>query len=127
MFNISQPYTGHYYEAEWLEYDETTKKFKIPVKIRIKGKEAGIGVDTNNREIISTRESGRWVEKNVFTVDVLDYQKYKPRDKVRFIFEDNVYVVHRVTPRLSNINSMSVLMFPNKQSNQTYILYLGDN
>jgi hypothetical protein len=127
MFNLSQPYSGNFYEAEYLEYDETTKKFKVPILIKYKPKtDSSQGVSTTVKERIRVNEGGRWVEKNVFTIQVVENLKYKLRDKIRILNEDKAYVIFKVGDGVDSINSITNLMFPNS-NNIPHILYLGDD
>lgn len=125
MFGLSQPYSGHFFYADYLEYDMNTKKYKTPVRIRIKG-QSEIGVSTGVKETVKVNENGRWVIKNAFKVNVVEINKYKPKDKVKFLNEDIMYVVLKVGDNVNNPNAMVNLMFP-KIDNRDKVLYLGED
>lgn len=128
MFGLSQPYTGHFFDAEYLEFDENTKQYKIPVKIRVKPYDiSSQGVSASTKQTVLTQSmNGRPVEKSTFTVQVVEYHKYKTTDKVRIINEDKKYTILKIGEGFDSINAIANLMFPNMKSNKPTILYLGD-
>lgn len=126
MFNISQPYSGSYYKARYLEYDENTKKYKTPKYIRIKPKTDGSqGVALNVKERVRVNEGGKWVEKSTFTVEVIESFPYKIRDKIELLIENKTYTIWKVADGFDSINSISNLMFPNLKTNKPFVLFLG--
>ncbi len=128
MFDIVEPYSGHFLDAEWLEYDEVNKTFKRPVHIKIKPKsDSSKGVSLGTKELISVRENGRWIEKSVFKIHVVDKHKYKGRDKVRILYEDKTYVVAKIGENIDHPNTIKYMMFPNLKTEFPSILYLGDS
>jgi hypothetical protein len=127
MFNLSQPYNGSYYEAEYLELDETTKQYKPKKIIRFKPKTDGSqGIATGGKERMRIQENGRWIEKSVFVIEVIETYPYKLRDKIKILLEDKTYTIWKVVDGYDSINSIGNLMFPNLKSNKPYVLYLGD-
>jgi hypothetical protein len=124
MFNIVQPYSGHFIDAEWLKYNDETELHEIPIPIKIKGF-AGIGVSTGIKETIRVMENSRWVNKNTLKIHTIEVHDYKPMDKVRIVSEDRLYTVVKVNEDFNHINAMANLMFPNLK-NKPMILYLGE-
>jgi|14BtaG_2_1085337.scaffolds.fasta_scaffold32645_1 hypothetical protein len=128
MFNLSQPYSGNFYEAEYLEYDERTKKYLPPKHIRVKPKTDGSqGVSTNVKERTRVQLDGRWVEKLTFTVETIESYSYKLKDKIKINYEDKMYTIWKVTDGVDSLNSIANLMFPKIKTNKPYVLYLGSD
>ena len=129
--NISQPYNGAYYEADYLEsyLNRTTNKYeyKTPKRIRIKPKSDGSqGVALNVKERVRVNINGGWIEKDTFTVQVVDNNNYKIRDKIYFILEDKKYTIWKIADGVDSVNSIANLMFPKIKTNKPYVLFLGE-
>ena len=127
MFKLSQPYTGAYYEAHYLEYDENTKKYKPRKIIRVKPKSDGSqGIATGGKERTRVQQDGRWMEKSTFTVEVVESYDYKIRDKIKILLEDKIYTIWKVTNGYDSVNGIANLMFPSIKTNKPYVLFLGE-
>ena len=127
MFNLSQPYSGSFYNARYLEYDEVNKKYKVPKNIRLKQKSDGSqGIATGGKDRIRVQESGRWVEKSTWLVEVIENNPYKIRDKIEVIVENKTYTIWKVGDGFDSINAMANLMFTNLKTNKPFVLYLGE-
>ncbi len=128
MFNTSQPYTGDYFTAEWLSYNDETEEYEVPVIIRFKPQTEGSqGVSSSVKEdTLEQTQNGREVVKGTFTIQVLENHNYKARDKIRIISEDRMYTVKRKGYGYGSIMDITNLMFPNSDNRPT-ILFLGDN
>ena len=88
MFNIVEPYSGHFFDAEWLEYDKTNKTFKVAKKIKLKG-QSSIGVSSGIKETILVQEvAGRPTNKETFKINVVHNYDFKPYDKIRDLTTD---------------------------------------
>jgi hypothetical protein len=124
MFNLSEPYSGHFFTAQWVPWDEENKTYKPSISIKIKG-QSEIGVSTGVKEQIIERVEGRIIKKNVFRVNVVENHPYKIRDKIIFPQENITYVIHKVSDNINHPNGIVSLMF--KQSlNVPKTLYLGE-
>ena len=121
MMNIPQPYAGHYFEAEWLKYDDETEEYLVPIIIRFK---PYVTDNANREDTLSQDQSGREVIKSSFVIQVLEQLDYQPKDKIRVNCEDKIYTVKKLGRDYSSINTMASLMFP-KIQNKPNILYLG--
>ena len=124
MFGLVEPYSGHFFLAEYYEYDTKEKAYKPAKKIRIKGQSA-IGISTGVKETIPVTESGRTIDKEVFRVNVVEVHNYKRRDKVKFLETDTTYVVERVSDDILHPNGISSIMFP-KSDKRPKVLFLGE-
>lgn len=123
MFGV-EPYSGHSFEAQWLEWDDNNKVYKPPVSILIKG-DAGIGISSGIREDVRVQDiNGRWVVKKTFIINTVQNHNYKMRDKIKTIFDEETYVILKTSPDITHDNSMQSLMFP-KAQNLPKKLYLG--
>ena len=126
MFGLVEPYSGHYYEAEWIEWDETVEDYKTPVKITVKGN-SSIGVSTGIREQVRVQESnGRWVVKDTLKVHAVNNHPYKPQDVIRLLKDNSKFTIAKVTPDFNHPNSIGNLMFK-QNDNVPKVLYLGDS
>ena len=121
MFDLLEPYSGHYYEAKYLEWDENNETYKPPISLLIKGHSA-IGVSSGIKEETQV-EGSRWVSKHTFTIYVSSDIKPKVKDKFE-LENDMTYVVLRVSPDVNHPNAMANLMFQN--INLPKVVYLGD-
>jgi hypothetical protein len=128
MFNISQPYTGHFFQGEWIPYDDETEKYGVPVIIRFKPQDLSArGVSSGTRQDTLVQEqSGRETIKSSFPIQVVEQLDYKPKDKIRFVAEDKIYTILRVSKGYDSVNSLANLMFP-KLNNKPTILQLGSD
>ena len=128
MFNISQPYSAHYFEAEWLSYNDETEEYEVPIIIRFKPQDLSArGVSSGNREDVLVQEqSGREVIKSSFPIQVLENLNYQPKDKIRIINEDKMYTILRVSKGYDSINTLASLMFKSINNRPT-ILQLGSD
>jgi len=126
MFNLNQPYSGHYFKAEWLQYDDESETYNVPVIIRFKPQDlSSKGVSASTREDVLVQEqSGREVIKSSFPIQVIENLNYQPKDKIRIIHEDKIYTILRISKGYDSINTLSSLMFPNIKNRPT-ILQLG--
>lgn len=125
MFGLVEPYSGHFFDAEWIEYDVNNKVYKPAVKIKIKG-QSEIGVSTGVKESVQLQDmQGRMVTKETFSINVVENHKYKIRDKIHFIEGDLMYTVYKVSDNILHPNSIANLMFP-KSNNRPKVLHLGD-
>lgn len=121
---MTQPLSGHVYDAEWLQYDKTNKEFLTPVKIKLKGF-SGIGISTGIRESVSVQNaSGRWTTKQTVKVHVVEDYDFEVGDIIRF--DEKQYVIARIADDMNHPNALGNLMFKN-YSNTPKILYLGDD
>lgn len=123
MLGIIEPYSGHFYECRWLEWDNTNEKYKSPISFRIKGN-ANIGVSTGLKETIQIFEGSRPIDKKVMKVHTNSSLDFKPKDKVLFIQDNTKYVIVKVSDDLNHPNSMSAFQFKSKVPK---VLYLGDS
>ena len=125
MFNLNQPYSGHSFDGQYIEFDEDNNIYKVPILIKIKGN-SSIGVSTGVKEVIQVQDmSGTMVSKEVFRVHVVENLPYKIRDKVKFIPTDKIYFVHKVSDDILHMNNLANMMFP-KLDNRPKVLYLGE-
>lgn len=124
MFGLIEPYSGHFYECEWREWDNINKTYKPPIIFRIKGN-AQIGVSTGIKETIQVMENNRPVLKETFKVHAVEQHKYKPKDKVRLLLDNTDYIIAKVSDDVNHPNAMGNLMFQN--ANVPKVLYLGDS
>lgn len=124
MFGEVQPYSGHFYDAEWLEYDQANATHKPPRPIKVKGY-SGIGVATGIREDIQVQSGGRWVSKSTLKIHTVTAFPYKIRDKIRMKNDEKIYIIMKVVDDFNHINSMANQKFP-RLDNKPKILYLGE-
>lgn len=126
MFNISQPYSGHFFECHYIEWDRRTEDYKTPVPVSLKGY-SGIGVESGVKETVRVEvTAGRWTQKDVWKVSVVATLPFKPKDKIYSPYDDKTYVIHRVSDNILHANAMANVMFKNVR-NTPKVLYLGDN
>ena len=126
MFNISQPYSGHYFTGEWLQYDNELEEYEVPIIIRFKPQDLsakGVSAGTRQDELVQ-EQSGREVIKSSFPIQVIEQYDYQPKDKFRFVAEDIMYTIVRVSKGYDSVNTLANLMFP-KLNNRPTILQLG--
>lgn len=121
MFGLLEPYSGQFYKAIYLEWDERNKTYKPPISLLVKG-HANIGVSSGVKEQTQEQSSVGWVTKHKFTIYVSDDLPIKVKDKFD-IENDMTYVVLRVSPNVNHPNAMVNLMFPNVQNPK--VVYLG--
>lgn len=125
MFDIVEPYSGHHFTADYIEYDEKNKTYKPPRPIRIKGF-AGIGISSGVREDIRIKVDNRWVIKSTLKIHVVESLDYKPKDRIRTNHDEKTYNVYKVGDDFNHVNAMVNQMFP-RMNKRPHVLYLGDD
>lgn len=124
MFDLVEPYSGHFYDAQYFEYDENNDTYKTPIFIKLKG-HASIGVSSGIKESIQVQDlNGRWVAKDVLKVNTVDNKPYKIKDKIRMVYEHKDYLIMRLSDDINHPNALGNIMFTN--ANVPKVLYLGD-
>lgn len=123
MFHNVEPDSGHFFQAEYLEYNRNTKKYKPKQYLKLKGS-SGIGVSTGVKEIIWVTENGRPVQKVTFRVGVNKNYPFKNRDKITDLTDGTVYTILKVSDDILHPNAMANLMFPHS-TNRPKVLNLG--
>lgn len=127
MFNISQPYSGHYFIGEWIQYDSDAEDYnKPPVQVRFKPQDLssrGVSAGTRQDELVQ-EQNGRETIKSMFPIQVLENLPYKPKDKFRVIHEDTVYTIRKLGDGYDSVNTIANLMFQGID-NRPNILFLG--
>lgn len=121
MFSQLEPYSGHYYEAEYLEWDENNNTYKTPIFVLVKG-QTNIGVSTGVKEQTQESSGNRWVIRHTFRINVIDDLPVKVKDK--FIIDGKDYIALKVSPNVNHPNAMGNLMF-DAMALPT-VVYLGD-
>ena len=124
MMNISQPYSGNFFYAEWLEYDLDTKEYKTPIAIRYRPQEMGSSdVSATTNEQILVFENNKKLIKYRMTITTLENNDYKPIDKIR-TSDGIIYTIMKSNHAKDSIMAIGNLMFPN-QKNVPTVLTLG--
>jgi hypothetical protein len=123
MFNQVEPDSGNFFQAEYLEYDKSTKKYLPKKYLKLKGS-SGIGVSTGVKEVISINEGSRMIQKVTFRVGVNKNYPFKIRDKIVDLTDGEVYTILKVSDDILHPNAMANLMFPHS-SNRPKVLNLG--
>ena len=122
--NLLEPYSGHVYEVEWIEYDNKTSKYNPPVTLFVKG-QSQIGVQSGIKETILVEEiSGKMVEKSTFRVHCVSDNKIKPKDRIKFIDTNETYTVMKVSPDVNHPNNIGRRYISRKENPIT--IYLGE-
>ncbi|NOQ50477.1 MAG: hypothetical protein GQ557_02270 [Mycoplasmataceae bacterium] len=127
--NQFQMFSGHFYQAEYLEFDETTKRWDTyqPVLFRYKPAEiSSQGVSASGKTTTATQNiQGSVYGKREFAISTTTNLRFKKKDKIRIINEDKTYSIKAITEGYDSINAMVNLNFPRKKSNKPHILFLA--
>jgi|LGVF01.2.fsa_nt_gb hypothetical protein len=126
--NQFQLFSGHFYHAEYMEYDESTRRWDKYPPVSFRYKPADISSQGVSASGKTTREQqniqGNVYGKREFAISTPVDLKFKVKDKIKIINEDKIYSISSITEGYDSINALSNLNFPRKKNNKPHILFL---
>ena len=126
--NQFQLFSGHFYTAEYLQYDKDTKRWATYPPVEFRYKPADIssqGVSASGKTTTSTQDIGGYTYgKREFAISTLVDIRFSKKDKIRILNEDKIYSIDRITEGYDTIMSMVNLNFPRVKNNKPQILFL---
>ena len=127
--NQSQLFSGHFYYAEYLQYDVIDKNFVKypPVKFRFKPAEiSSQGVSASGKTTTEAQNIlGNVYGKREFAISTTADIRFTKKDKIRILNEDKTYSIRAVTEGYDGINALVNLAFPKVKRNKPQILFLN--
>ena len=128
VLNQFQMFSGHFYTAEYLEYDVTTKRWDKypPVEFRYKPLDiSSQGVSASGKTTTASQNiDGNVYGKRQFVISTTTPIEFSKKDKIRIINEDKVYSIESITEGYDSINSLVNLNFPRLKVNKPQMLFL---
>ena len=126
--NQSQLFSGHFYLAEYLQYDKDTKRWDKydPVEFRYKPADiSSQGVSASGKTTTASQNiSGNVYGERKFAISTTTDIQFGKKDKIRIINEDKVYSIESITEGYDSINALVNLNFPRVKKNKPHILFL---
>lgn len=127
-FNEFQLFSGHFYTAMYLEYDEVNKNWAKYPPVEFRYKPADIssqGVSASGKTTRSSQNiQGSVFGKRQFAISTQADLPFKKKDKILIINEDKKYSINDITEGYDSINAIANLNFPRKKNNKPHILFL---
>lgn len=126
--NQFQLFSGHFYFAEYIEYDKDSKTwaYNSPVEFRYKPADiSSQGVSISGKTTVATQDVPGYVYgKRQFAISTTVDIKFKKKDKIKIINEDKLYNIESITEGYDSINALVNLNFPRVKRNKPQILFL---
>jgi hypothetical protein len=126
--NNFQLFSGHFYLAEYLQYDVELKNYAKYPPVEFRYKPADIssqGVSASGKTTTSTQNiSGNVYGKREFAISTTAPIIFGKKDKIRIINEDRLYSIESITEGYDSINSLVNLNFPRLKKNKPQIIFL---
>jgi hypothetical protein len=127
--NPFQLFSGHFYWAEYLEYDKATNScFTFPpVEFRYKPADiSSQGVSASGKTTTTTQDLvGYAYGKRRFAISTPVDIDFKQKDKIKIINEDKLYSIDKITDGYDSVNALVNLNFPRLKKNKPHILFLS--
>ena len=127
--NQFQLFSGHFYTAEYLQYDKDTRRWDTYPAVEFRYKPADIssqGVSARGKTTTSTQDMDGYVYgKREFAISTLVDIVFSKKDKIRILNEDKIYSIEKITEGYDSIMSMVNLNFPRVKNNKPKILFLN--
>jgi hypothetical protein len=128
ILNQFQVFSGHFFLAQYLEYDEDTKRWDTYPPVEFRYKPADISSQGVSASGKTTRASqniqGSVYGKREFAISTTADIRFKKKDVIKIINEDKEYSIKAITEGYDSINSLANLNFPRKKNNKPQILFL---
>ena len=126
--NQFQLFSGHFYTAEYLKYDITTKRWDKypPVEFRYKPADTSENNFWGGRKTITEAQNilGNIYGKREFAISTTTNIEFKIKDKIRILNEDKIYSIKAITEGYDSVMAMVNLNFPRVKRNKPQILFL---
>ena len=126
--NQFQLFSGHFFTAQYLQYDTTTKKWDSfpPVDFRYKPADiSSQGVSASGKTTTATKNiSGNVYGKREFIISTTADIRFNKKDKIVILNEDKTYSIESITEGYDTVNSLANLNFPRLKKNKPQILKL---
>ena len=126
--NQFQLFSGHFYTAEYLEYDIDTKRWDKYPAVEFRYKPADIssqGVSASGKTTTEAQNIlGNVYGKREFAISTTTNIEFKKKDKIRILTEDKIYSIKAITEGYDSVMAMVNLNFPRAKRNKPQILFL---
>jgi hypothetical protein len=126
--NQFQLFSGHFYLALYVEYDEATRRWDTYPPVEFRYKPADIssqGVSASGKTTRGTQNiQGSIYGKREFAISTTANIRFKKKDRIKILNEDKEYSISSITEGYDSVNAMVNLNFPRKKNNKPQILFL---
>ena len=127
-FNEFQLFSGHFYTALYIEYDEETRRWDKYPPVEFRYKPADIssqGLSASGKTTkVAQNIQGSVYGKREFAISTTADLRFKKKDRIKIINEDKEYSIGAITEGYDSINALVNLNFPRKKNNKPHILFL---